>query len=157
MDYVRTIHDLETGKIMVIDDGTAPVDYSEQYWQENHVFEDQLPLLLSLGIDEDDFNNKTKDYFKNMTPEEIQVIKHIAAGRKFIIEILNQIKNMEELTINQRLQLLSTIKDPLNSLLWGDPEVSRAAFAATATTTLFTQTRKDWILAQIDAYINSLQ
>jgi len=75
--------------------------------------------------------------------------------RYLISELLDRIKNIDDLTNAQRLTLLNTIKDAMNTLLWGDIEVSRAAFAATTTTALFTQVRKDWILQQLDAYINA--
>ncbi len=60
----------------------------------------------------------------------------------------------ENLTNTQRGTLLNTVQTAMNSLGWGDPQVSRAAFNQIATTALWTQARKDWVLLQLDTYLN---
>lgn len=71
---------------------------------------------------------------------------------RFQGELLSALRD-ENLTNNQRVTLLTTIKDAMNVLSWGDAEVARVAFASINTTALWTQPRKDWVLGKIDAYL----
>lgn len=71
----------------------------------------------------------------------------------FQSELLAALRD-EDLTNAQRVTLLTTIKDAMNVLSWGDAEVARVAFASINTTALWTQPRKDWVLGKIDAYLN---
>lgn len=70
----------------------------------------------------------------------------------FQATLLAALRN-ENLTNQQRVTLLTTIKDAMNVLSWGDAEVARVAFASINTTALWTQPRKDWVLGKIDAYL----
>lgn len=151
---VRVIHEIATGKILVMDDATGTADYRADLYEENIVLDQHLPALLAYGVDEIDLNKKSQQINTNMTPAEFVFIKDMTFGRTFISKLLDRLKNTESLTNAQRLTLLNTIKDAMNTLLWGDIAVSRAAFNAVATTVLFTQARKDWILAQLDEYLS---
>lgn len=73
--------------------------------------------------------------------------------RQFTKEIFHQLR-LENLTNTQRVTLLGTIQVGMNALAWGDAEVARAAFNSITTTTLWTTVRKNWVLAQIDSYLN---
>lgn len=107
---------------------------------------DTMPII--------DFLNNNNISF-NMTPELQSIFKDRAFGIRLCADIVDRVKNLEDLNNTQRLTLLNTIKDGLNSLQWGDIIVSRAAFNAIATTALYTQARKDWVLDQIDNYLNN--
>ena len=73
----------------------------------------------------------------------------------FIKQLLQKLRE-ESLTSAQRLTLLNTIKDAMNVLGWGDAQVARAAFNSIVTTALWTQSRKDWVLLQLDNYLATL-
>lgn len=61
----------------------------------------------------------------------------------------------QAMTNADRITLLNTLKDAMNSLSWGDVNVSRYYFNSIATTSLWTAARKTWVLQQFDNYINS--
>ena|SRR5690242_13299800 len=75
--------------------------------------------------------------------------------RTFIRRLFQALREDQTLTDAQRGTLLSTVQLGMNTLAWGDAIVARAAFNSIATTALWTAPRKTWVLAQIDAYINS--
>jgi hypothetical protein len=115
----------------------------------------QMALAIGLNMPELIQAFQTNNIPFAMTPQLEQILKERAFGIDFCTQVIDRIRNMDALNNTQRLTLLNTIKDGMNTLQWGDIQVARAAFNAIAITALFTQVRKDWILAQLDAYINS--
>lgn len=113
----------------------------------------QMALALGLNMPEliEYFETNNIDYA--MTPELEQILKDRAWGINFGNTIIDRIKNTDGLTAQQRLTLLNTIKDGMNSLQWGDMNVARAVFNAINETTLYDTTRKNWVLQQIDNYL----
>lgn len=83
----------------------------------------------------------------------------VSSDRAFCESFQNSLlqKLREDLTLTntQRGTLLSTVQLGMNALSWGDAVVARTAFNSITTTALWTQTRKDWVLLQMDNYINS--
>jgi hypothetical protein len=115
----------------------------------------QMALAIGLNMPELILTFQNNNIPFAMTPQLEQILKERAFGIDFCTQVIDRIKNMDGLNNSQRLTLLNSIKDAMNTLQWGDIQVARAAFNAIATTVLFTQTRKDWILAQLDAFINA--
>lgn len=114
----------------------------------------EMALAIGLNMPELILTFQTNNIQFAMTPALEQILKERAFGINFCTTVIDRIRNIDALNNTQRLTLLNTIKDAMNTLQWGDIQVARAAFNAVAITALFTQARKDWILAQLDAYIN---
>lgn len=103
-------------------------------------------------------NDKALQSSWSKIPGPVKSTLQIIDGeRAFCIEftktLFQRIREIDQLTNAQRITLLNNIQLGMNALQWGDVPVARAAFANIATTTLWTQGRKDWVLAQLDAFI----
>jgi hypothetical protein len=81
------------------------------------------------------------------------ILKEEGFGRRLRSEIIEGIK-VAAMSNADRLTLFTKIKSGMDTLDYGDIQVSRAVFNSITTDTLFTAARKNWILNKIDTYIS---
>lgn len=155
---MRLVYKKETKSIVifVVDDNSItsyPPDCCVIQSEPNSLVE--MSLALGLNIPEliEHFNSNEIPFA--MTPQLEIILRERAFGINLCTTIIDRIKNIDNLTNAQRLTLLNTIKDGMNALQWGDMQVARGAFNAIATTALYTQARKDWVILQIDNFLNN--
>lgn len=82
------------------------------------------------------------------------ILKDEGFGRRLRAEIIEAVKD-QNMSNADRLTLFNKIKTGMDTLDYGDMQVSRAVFNSITTDTLFTTARKNWILGKIDTYLAS--
>ena len=97
---------------------------------------------------------------KFLSPSEIQwairssqIIKDSRFGVLLGARIIDQIKNLDGLTVAQRGTLLNKIHLFLTVLQFGDVQAAKAIMNSYTVDTLLTTARKTWVIQQIDAYL----
>jgi len=115
----------------------------------------QMSIAIGLNLQEvvDHFTTNNIEF--NMTPEQEQIFRDRAFGINFGTTLIDTIKNLQGMTLSERGQLLNKIHLFLTTLQFGDITVARAIMNSYAVDAILTQGRKDWVLAQLDAYINA--
>jgi hypothetical protein len=83
------------------------------------------------------------------------ILKDEGFGRRLRSEIIEAVKDAN-MTNADRLTLFNKVKNGMDTLDYGDMQVSRLVFNSIATDTLYTAARKNWILGKIDAYLADL-
>ncbi len=92
-------------------------------------------------------------YFTNQELSGADAFKEEKQGRLVIDDMIYQLRNVQALTVAQRVTLLTYLRDVQIQLIVGELRVAREIANGLATTALYTNARKTWVVARIDTEI----
>jgi hypothetical protein len=155
---MRIIYDKltkEIGAVIVNDDSSITAFPMATHCAIQADTDTLVEMALAIGLNMTELIKTLEDNNIQfaMTPELEQILKDRAFGITFANTLLDRLKNQDTLTLTQRGQLLSKIHLFLTVLTIGDITAARAVLNNYATDLVLTAARKDWALAQLDAYI----